>query len=110
MKCIRFFILLVFLIVIYQKGNAQSALPDFSVKELSQGKIQISWINPYSNCIQLAVQRSSDSINNFRTIFSSQSPELPANGFVDNRLFLQTKTYYRIFYVLKGGAYFFSKF
>ncbi len=109
MKCIRFFILLVFLIEIYQKGNAQSALPDFSVKELSQGKIQISWINLYSNCVQLAVQRSSDSINNFRTIFSSQSPELPANGFVDNRLFSQTKTYYRIFYVLKGGAYFFSK-
>ena len=109
MKCIRFFIPLAFLIVISPKGNAQGALPDFSVKELSQGKIQISWINPYSNCIQLAVQRSSDSINNFRTIFSSQSPELPANGFVDNRLFLQTKTYYRIFYVLKGGAYFFSK-
>lgn len=109
MKLIRFILTTGLLIVFFIKGNSQGALPDFSVKELTQGKMQISWINPYPNCIQLAIQKSSDSANNFRTIFSSQSPELPANGFVDNKPLLVTKSYYRIFYVLKSGAYFFSK-
>ncbi len=84
-------------------------LPDFSVKELTKGKIQISWNNPYRNCIQLAIQRSADSSKNFRTIFSSLSPELATSGFVDNKPMPAIKSYYRIFYVLEGGAYFFTK-
>lgn len=90
-------------------GSAQKPLPDFSVRELAKGKIQVSWNNPYPSCIQLAVQRSTDSSKNFRTIFSAQSPELPSNGFVDNRPPAATKWYYRIFYVLLGGDYYFSK-
>lgn len=86
---------------------AQRALPGFTVKELGKGKISISWINPYPSCNQLAVQRSTDSIN-FRTIFSAQSPELPGNGYVDTKVPVAPKVYYRIFYVLKGGNYFFT--
>jgi hypothetical protein len=90
--------------------SAQGILPDITVRELTQGKVQISWINPHGeNCIQLAIQRSSDSVNNFRTIFSSLSPQLPSNGYLDNRPIRGIKTYYRIFYVLQGGAYYFSK-
>ena len=88
---------------------AQSMLPDFSVRELTKGKIQISWNNPYRNCIQLAIQRSSDSSKNFRTIFSAQSPELVSNGFVDNRPLLGIVSYYRIFFTLDGGNYYFTK-
>jgi hypothetical protein len=84
-------------------------LPDFSARELTKGKIQISWENPFPSCIQLAIQRSADSSKNFRTIFSSQSPELPSNGFVDNKPLASARSYYRIFYVLKGGDYYFSK-
>lgn len=90
-------------------GNAQKALPDFSVRELTKGKVQVSWENPYPSCIQLAIQRSPDSTRNFRTIFSSQSPELPSNGFLDSKFQPGTTLYYRIFYVLKGGDYYFSK-
>lgn len=91
-------------------GFTQGILPDITVRELTQGKVQISWVNPHGeNCIQLAIQRSADSVNNFRTIFSSLSPELPSNGFVDNKPIRGIKTYYRIFYVLQGGAYYFSK-
>ncbi|NCT95114.1 MAG: hypothetical protein GXC72_11865 [Chitinophagaceae bacterium] len=86
---------------------SQRALPGFSVKELSRGKNQVSWINPYPSCIQLAVQRSTDSIN-FRTIFSAQSPQLPSSGFLDNKP-PAGKVYYRIFYVLKGGQWFFTE-
>lgn len=92
-----------------QQTQAQRALPGFLVKELGPSKIQISWINPYPTCIQLAVQRSNDSLSFFRTIFSPQSPELPANGFVDTKVYPGLKYYYRIFYVLEGGSYFFSE-
>lgn len=88
---------------------AQGLLPDFSVKELTRGKIQISWNNPYRNCVQLAIQRSLDSSKNFRTIFSSQSPELASNGYVDNRPIPGVKNYYRIFYAMEGGTYFFTR-
>ena len=88
---------------------AQNVLPDFTVRELTKGKIQISWNNPYKNCIQLAIQRSTDSSKNFRTIFSAQSPELANNGYVDSKLLPVEITYYRIFFVLQGGQYFFTK-
>ncbi|TDO25762.1 hypothetical protein [Sediminibacterium goheungense] len=88
--------------------SAQRALPGFTVEELSKGKISISWINPYPTCNQLAVQRSTDGIN-FRTIFSAQSPELPRNGYVDSKVPVAPKVYYRIFYVLAGGSYFFTE-
>ena len=90
-------------------SHAQNMLPDIMVRELTQGKVQISWNNPHESCNQLAIQRSVDSVSNFRTIFSSQSPELPSNGYVDNRPLRGIKSYYRIFYVLDGGTYYFSK-
>lgn len=89
-------------------ANAQNPLPDLSVKELTRGKIQVSWYSPDRNCIQLAVQRSADSSKNFRTIFSALSPELVNNGFLDNKPLIG-KSYYRIFYVIEGGAYFFTR-
>ncbi|MBL0883402.1 MAG: hypothetical protein IBJ16_08690 [Chitinophagaceae bacterium] len=101
--------LLVFVLAfISTQTLSQRALPGFTVKDLGKGKIGISWINPYPSCNQLAVQRSTDSIN-FRTIFSAQSPELPANGFIDQKLPISPRIYYRIFYVLKGGTYFFTE-
>ncbi len=87
--------------------SAQRTLPGFTVQELGKGKVSISWVNPYPTCNQLAIQRSTDSIN-FRTIFSAQSPELPRNGYVDHKLPAAPKVYYRIFYVLAGGNYFFT--
>ena len=108
MKPIHSLFILVVGILISSPTLAQNALLDFSVKELTKGKIQISWNNPYKDCIQLAVQKSADSSKNFRTIFSAQSPELAASGFVDNKPLQGIKSYYRIFYVLEGGAYYFT--
>src|SRR6478609_3710810 len=84
-------------------------LPEFSAQDVGKGKVRVGWVNPYgTDLIQIAVQRSYDSLHGYRTIFSTPSPELPANGFLDNYV-EGTKVYYRIFYMLSNNAYFFSK-
>jgi hypothetical protein len=109
MKKTALFILMIFQLNKEHTIVAQSYLPQFSVIKLSNRNNKISWNNPHKNCIQLAVQRSTDSVNNFRTILSAQSPELAENGFIDKTAPEQGSVYYRIFYTLKGGAYYFSK-
>jgi hypothetical protein len=99
MKYLRSLVIFTLFSAIACFSYAQGILPDITVRELTKGKVQISWNNPYETCIQLAIQRSTDSVNNFRTIFSSQSPELPSNGYVDNKPLRGIKSYYRIFYV-----------
>ncbi len=98
-----------FLIFISLQSYSQDTLPNFNVFILSPDNIQISWNNPFEGCNQIAVQRSYDSTRFFKTIFSPQSPELPQNGFVDNTPAPGMKVYYRLFYVLSGGSYFFTK-
>lgn len=85
---------------------SQDTLPDFTVIERGK-KVIVSWVNPFEGCIQLNVQRSFDSVKFYRTIFSATSPGLPQNGFSDIKQ-PNAKTFYRIFYVLEGGAYFFT--
>jgi len=89
---------------------AQDTLPNFNIRDLNTKKILITWNNPYgANCLQLAVQRSFDSLKYFKTIYSAQSPELPQNGVTEDRMPKDIKVFYRIFFVLPGGQYFFSK-
>jgi len=87
---------------------AQDTLPKFSVEDRGGGRVVVSWRNPYPNLIQLAVQRSYDSTKKFTTVYSSTSPELPVNGYSD-KIIPGIKYYYRVFYVMEGGAYFFTK-
>ncbi len=84
-------------------------MPNFSLDNLGLGKMRVSWTNSFGEgCIQISIQRSFDSVKNFHTILSAQSPGLPQNGFIDND-YAAPYSYYRIFYVLEGGAYYFSK-
>ena len=103
------FIAAFFLTLVFLNSYSQESLPNFNVRILSNERISISWKNPFTSCNQIAVQRSYDSLKFFKTIFSPQSPELPQNGFVDNTPAPGMKVYYRIFYVLSGGSYFFTK-
>lgn len=104
----RILIMSGFVLFMALSARAQDTLPNFSIQNLGQNRMRISWINPYETTTQLNVQRSTDSIKNFRTILSVQSPQLPQNGFIDTRPG-NDKMYYRLFYVLEGGSYFFSK-
>jgi hypothetical protein len=85
---------------------AQDTLPHFTLVERGN-KVVISWVNPYERLVQLNVQRSFDSLKYFSTIYSATSPGLPQNGFTDTKM-PTNRVFYRIFYVLEGGNYFFS--
>lgn len=89
-------------------AKAQDTLPKFTVQDKGGGRIVVSWSNPYNNLVQLAVQRSYDSIKKFSSVYSATSPELPLNGFSD-KIVPGLKVYYRIFYVMRGGTYYFTK-
>jgi hypothetical protein len=103
----RIVLLLAFAAISFE-SVAQDTLPRFTLEDKGNGRIIISWRNPYPNLIQLAVQRSYDSLKRFSTVYSSTSPELPVNGFSD-KIVPGLKPYYRIFYVMQGGAYYFTK-
>jgi hypothetical protein len=100
------FLLLIFLSI---KSYSQDTLPKFSAVVVGADKARISWTNPFDSCTQICVQKSYDSLRFFQTIFSSLSPELPQNGFIDKNYFTKVKMFYRIFYVLADGQYFFTK-
>jgi hypothetical protein len=86
--------------------SAQDTLPHFTMVERG-GRVTISWVNPFETLVQLNVQRSFDSIK-FSTVYSATSPQLPQNGFTDVKM-PTNQIFYRIFYVLGGGKYFFSE-
>ncbi len=109
MKFLTSFLIVLFFSLGIKTASSQDTLPNFNVREIGKNKVLISWTNPFPNCIQLAVQRSFDSTKFFNTVYSAISPNLPENGFPDNKMPPGVKAYYRIFYVLEGGAYFFSK-
>ena len=90
------------------RSIAQTPTIDFSVTDLGKGKIKINWKNTFETCSQLSVQQSFDSLKSFKTILTVHSPALPDNGFIYNNT-SEVKTYYRIFFVLDGGNYFFTK-
>lgn len=98
-----------FILLLFISGNlfSQDTLPKFTIVEIGN-KVIISWTNPYQNLVQLNVQRSYDSLKFYSTIFSAPSPEIPQNGYTDTKKPVN-RIYYRIFYVLQGGQYFFSK-
>ncbi len=100
------------IIIISSQLSAQQlkeALPQFGLQIIGNNKVRISWVNPYGeDLIQINVQRSYDSLHNFKTVFSTPSPELPENGFIET-YYPGVKVYYRIFYMLSSNAYFFTK-
>jgi hypothetical protein len=108
MKRFRWTILLFTFSFFYATGFSQDTLPKFTVENKGGGRVVVSWSNPYPNLIQLAVQRSYDSIKRFGSVYSTTSPQLPVNGFSD-KIPEGVRVYYRIFYVMDGGAYYFTQ-
>jgi len=103
----RIFVLLLIIPLSISIVHAQQKFR-VGVSKIGDGKVKIEWVNPYGDSIvQLNIQRSWDSVKNYLTIFAPLSPELPQNGFIDPTGY--AGMYYRAFYVLEDGTFFFTK-
>src|SRR3982751_5423679 len=88
--------------------QAQNILPDFSVTTRGEGKTIISWTNAYPIVTQISIQRSFDSLRNYKTILTVPDPHVLQNGFVDAKSPTDFQ-FYRLFIVLDSGKYLFTK-
>jgi len=88
---------------------AQPALPDFNIMKGPKQHTIISWKNNFGdNLTVLNIQRSTDSVKGFRTVYSVNNLTLTANAYTDNKP-APGADYYRMYYMLKNGSYYFTK-
>jgi hypothetical protein len=86
---------------------AQDTLPNFSVKNAGNNRIVIGWNNQFENIRQISIQRSFDSLKNYKTILTVADPTTPQNGFVDTKA-TNDHMFYRLYILLDKGVYLFS--
>lgn len=105
----RFLTIILVLLVCLQKTTfAQDTLPNLTVTQLGK-KVLVSWNNPYYNATNIMIQRSGDSLKNFKTIGSVLNVAPGINGFTDTKEFIPSDQYYRVFISFEGGSYIFTK-
>jgi hypothetical protein len=104
----KYILLLTILASVSYKLPAQDTLPKFSVKNAGGGRTIISWINAYQEVKQINIQRSFDSIKNYKTILSVPDPMNKQNGYADTKANSENM-FYRLFIVLDGSQFIFSK-
>lgn len=87
---------------------AQDTLPKFTVSTKgNNNRVLISWTNNYRSVSQISIQRSADSLKNFKTILSVPDASIQQNGFVDTKAATLFQ-FYRLFIVLDSGKYVFT--
>ena len=106
MKKIHFSFLLT-LLAVYSCIQAQDTLPKFSVKNAGNNRIIISWTNTYKDIRQISIQRSFDSLFNYKTILTVPDPATPQNGYLDIKA-SNDYMFYRLYILRDKGAYFFT--
>ena len=87
---------------------SQDSLPNFSVVHKGNNRIIISWKNKFPQLKQISIQRSSDSLINYKTILTVPDPMNPQNGFMDTKA-PSGKLFYRIYILINGTAFIVSK-
>jgi hypothetical protein len=90
------------------QASAQDTLPNFTVKHLGNNRIIVGWVNNYPVVKQISIQRSHDSLKNFKTILSVTDPAAIQNGFADKTA-PNDHMYYRLFVNLDKGEFFFTE-
>jgi len=86
---------------------SQDTLPKFTVRNVGNKHIIISWRNNYPVVKQISIQRSPDSLKNFKTIMSVADPTAKENGFADAKA-PEANLFYRLFVVLENGGFVFT--
>jgi hypothetical protein len=84
---------------------AQDTLPRFTVKNAGNNRIIIGWVNNYPVTKQISIQRSFDSLKNYKTILSVTDPSAIQNGFADTKA-SNDHMFYRLFINLDKGEFF----
>ena len=84
---------------------AQDTLPRFTVKNAGNNRIIIGWVNNYPVTKQISIQRSFDSLKNYKTILSVTDPSAVQNGFADTKA-SNDHMFYRLFINLDKGEFF----
>ena len=87
---------------------SQDTLPNFSVRNIGNNRIIIGWVNQIPNVSQISIQRSHDSLRNYKTILSVADPKAIQNGFADSKA-PNDHMFYRLFYVIEGGLFYFTE-
>jgi len=89
-------------------GFSQDTLPRFSVENIGNKRIVVSWINQHPTVKQINVQRSFDSTKNYTTILNVADPSTLENGYADATA-PKTNMFYRLFVVLDKGKFYFTE-
>jgi len=79
----RFCLLITIFVLASLQNFAQDTLPRFTVTTAGANRSIVGWVNTYGLVKQISVQRSFDSLNNFKTILSVADPNSRQNGFAD---------------------------
>lgn len=103
----RFLVIIICSFFISLVSEAQDTLPRFTVKNAGKNRFIIGWVNNYPLVKQIGIQRSHDSLKNFKTILSVTDPNAKENGFADTKA-PNDHMYYRLFIVLDKGQYFYT--
>lgn len=85
----------------------RDTLPDFTVKNAGNNRIIIGWVNNYSVVKQIGIQRSFDSLLNYKTILTVPDPMAVQNGYMDAKA-TNDHMFYRLYILLENGKYLFS--
>ena len=85
----------------------QDTLPKFTVTNAGASRNIVGWVNTYGLVKQISVQRSFDSLTNFKTILSVADPNSRQNGFADTKA-PNDHVFYRLFVVMGQGQFFFT--
>lgn len=99
--------LILLTLVVCMSLRAQDTLPKFSAKNVGNNRLVISWINTFETIKQISIQRSFDSLKNFKTILTVPDATTPQNGYVDTKA-PSDHMFYRLYIMLEGGVYLFS--
>jgi hypothetical protein len=103
----RFCLLIIVLIAASTISFGQDTLPKFTVTNAGSNRNIIGWVNTYGLVKQISVQRSFDSLTNFKTILNVADPNSRQNGFADTRA-PNSQMFYRLFVVMGQGQFFFT--
>jgi hypothetical protein len=88
-------------------SQRQDTLPKFAVKNAGNNRIVVSWTNTFKTIRQISIQRSYDSLKNYKTILTVPDPTTLQNGYVDTKA-PNDHMFYRIYLMLEKGIYMFS--